>query len=118
MIRLYFALGMALLLSSGCAVRIADFSVVSIKRSNIPAKEVGKRVSGENCAFSFLGLDWLSKDPNLKEAVDQAMQNAGPDYDAMVEVTVYRKTGFWKNCYLVQGTVISTKTSQGSDKPR
>ena len=104
-----FSMIVALLLSSGCAMRIADFSVVSIKQSNIPAKAIGKRVTGENCVFSFLGIDWLSKDPNLKDAIDQAMQSGGPEYDAMVETTVYRKTGLWKSCYMVNGTVISTK---------
>jgi hypothetical protein len=110
MIRRYIALGLMLLLSSGCAIRVADFSVVSVnKQSNIPAKSIGKRVSGENCVFSFLGIDWLSKDPNLKDAIDQAMQSAGPDYDAMVDTTVHRKTGLWSSCYIVKGTVISTK---------
>ena len=104
-----FSTIMALLLSSGCAIRIADFSVVSIKQSNIPAKTIGKRVTGENCVFSWFGIDWLSKDPNLKDAIDQAMQSGGPEYDAMVDTSVYRKTGLWKSCYMVKGTVISTK---------
>lgn len=109
MTRWYIALAVAFFMTSGCAVRVADFSVVSIKNSNIPAKTIGKRVKGENCVTSILGIDWLSKDPNLREAIDKAMQTAGPDYDAMVETVVYRTSGLWKTCYTVTGTVISTK---------
>jgi hypothetical protein len=100
---------MMILLSSGCTIRMADFTVASIKNSNVPAKTVGKSVTGENCVFSWLGISWFGNEPNLKEAVDQAMQNAGPDYDALVNMVIYRKNDILKNCYMVRGTAISTK---------
>jgi len=107
--RWYIALGVALLMASGCAIRVADFSVVSIRSSNIPAKSIGKRVTGESCVFSWFGLSWLGKDPNLKDAFESAMQSGGPEYDAMVDTVVFRTNGLWKSCYTVRGIVISTK---------
>jgi len=109
MTRWYIIAGMALILTAGCAVRVADFTVVSIKNSSIPAKSIGKRVTGESCVFSWFGISWLGKDPNLKDAIDKAMESGGPEYDAMVDTTVYRTNGLLKNCYTVKGTVISTK---------
>jgi hypothetical protein len=109
MTRWVLIIGIVLILSAGCAVRVADFTVVSIKSSSIPAKSIGKRVNGESCTFSWFGISWLGKDPNLKDAIDKAMESAGPDYDAMVDTTVYRTNGFLQNCYTVKGTVISTK---------
>lgn len=41
---LYIVFGMLVLLASGCAIRMADLTVVSIRSSNIPAKSVGSPV--------------------------------------------------------------------------
>jgi hypothetical protein len=103
------ALGVMTMVFSGCSYRLADFTIASIKNSNVPAKTIGKTVTGENCVFSWLGIQWLGKEPNIKEAVDQAMQSAGPEYDALVNMVIYKKTDLLKNCYTVKGTAVSTK---------
>lgn len=110
--RLSIAFGVSVLLLSGCTIRLADFTVVSIKNSNVPAKSIGTRVTGEHCVFSWIGVSWFGTEPNLKEAFGQAMNNAGPEYDALVDAVVYRKNGIWKNCYEVRGIGISTKTAK------
>ena len=110
--RLYIAFGMLVLLASGCTIKMADLTVVSIKSNNIPAKSIGTRVTGEHCVFSWLGVNWFGNDPDLKKALEQAMDKAGPEYDALVEASLSRKNGYWKNCYEVSGTAINTRTGK------
>lgn len=109
--RLSIVFAMLILLMSGCTIKMADLTVVSIMNNNIPAKSIGTRVTGEHCVFSWLGVNWFGNDPDLKKALGQAMAKAGPEFDAMVEVSMSRKNGFWENCYEVTGTAINTKTS-------
>ena len=92
--RLYIAFGMLVLLASGCTIKMADLTVVSIKSNNIPAKSIGTRVTGEHCVFSWLGVNWFGNDPDLKKALEQAMDKAGPEYDALVEASLSRKNGY------------------------
>lgn len=96
-----------ILLSAGCTVRTADFSVASSKQATFPIKSLGKRVSGESCIFSL----WLIhfSEPSIKEAMDQALSQVGPEFDALADVVVHQKIGFFSNCIRVQGTAIGTK---------
>ena len=100
----------AVLLMSGCTVRVADFTFSSTKNSTFPVKSLGKRVTGENCVFSV----WLVhfNEPNVKEAFDRALEQAGPEFDALADVVVLQKIGIFSNCLRVQGTAISTKGSR------
>jgi hypothetical protein len=107
--QLFVVLGVFAIILSGCTIKMADLTVVSIQSNNIPAKSIGTRVTGEHCVLSWLGINWFGGEPNLKEAIDQAMIKAGPEYDALVEASIVRKNGYWNNCYEVTGTAISTK---------
>ncbi len=110
MTRFYIALSVVVVFMAGCTYRLGDFTVVSVKQSNVPAKAIGKRVGGESCVFSWLGVGWFGNEPSLKDAFDRAMQEAGPAYDALVDTIVYRKNNLWENCYYVRGVAISTKS--------
>jgi len=112
MTKFYVALFVAVVLLAGCTTRLGDFTVVSVKHANVPAKSIGKRVAGESCVFSWLGIGWFGNEPSLKDAFDRAMQEAGPDYDALVDTIVYRQNKLLENCYQVRGVAISTKSSK------
>ena len=112
MMRFSSAVFVAVVLLAGCTTRLGDFTVISVKQSNVPAKMIGKRVTGESCVFSWLGIGWFGNEPSLKDAFDRAMQDAGPQYDALVDTIVYRNNKLLENCYIVRGVAISTKNSK------
>ncbi len=96
---------------SGCTIRVVDFTVISTKNVKVPSVSKGSRVTGEDCIpviFVPLGI------PNMKEAIDRAIESAGPEYDALVDGVVYRHNYsfiFGQVCIAVEGTPIDTKTS-------
>lgn len=92
---------------SGCTVRVVDFTVISTKNVSVPTKGKGPRAKGEDCVFSCLGLPFGI--PNMKEAIDRAIENAGGQYDALVDGVVYQKSHPFEICYEVEGTPIDTK---------
>lgn len=101
--------GMVLL--SGCSVRIVDFTAISTKNVNIQAFETGKRVVGEDCAPVVL---FPLAIPNMKTAIDRAIENAGPGYDALTDGVVYSLNQafiFGRICYQVEGTPIQTRSA-------
>jgi hypothetical protein len=112
MTRFFIAISVAVVLLAGCTTRLGDFTVVSVKQSNVPAKSIGKRVTGESCVFSWLGVGWFGNEPSLKDAFDRAMQEAGPEYDALVDAIVYRNNKLFEDCYYVRGVAISTKSTK------
>ncbi len=107
---------LALFALSGCATRLVDFTVISTK--NQIATEgfaKGSRVTGSDCVFVFLiplGA------PNLKSAIDKAIEGAGPGYDALVDGVVYTKNYSFllgQLCYEVQGTPINTRSRAAAE---
>lgn len=100
---------------TGCTQRITDFTIISTKNLTMDTQTKGdKRVTGTDCVpvvLIPLGT------PNLKEAIDNAIENAGPQYNALIDGVVYYKNKsfiFGKICYLVEGTPIATKGSGAS----
>lgn len=96
---------------SGCTQRILDFTVISSKNVNMRVKDAGKggRVKGEDMAtFVIFPLGA----PEVKEAVDRAIENAGPGYDALIDGVIYYKYNvfllFGTFGYQVEGTPIKT----------
>ncbi|GJM17688.1 MAG: hypothetical protein DHS20C13_30150 [Thermodesulfobacteriota bacterium] len=104
-------LSFAIIFFSGCTIRMVDFTVISTKNVNIPSVAKGPRVTGEDCVLVVifpLGI------PNMKEAIDRAIEKAGPEYDALVDGVVYRLNHsflFGQVCFKVEGTPINTKAS-------
>ncbi|MEK7477511.1 MAG: hypothetical protein AAB152_17965 [Candidatus Coatesbacteria bacterium] len=91
---------------AGCSQRIIDFTVISSKNINLPVARGSSRVTGEDC--KIFGR------PELKGAVDRAIESAGTDYDGLVDGVLYFKTGFLglMHCYTVEGTPINSKKPQ------
>ena len=97
----------------GCSTRILDFTVISSKNVNIKVKDSakGERVTGEDMAvYVFFPLG----QPQVKNAVDRAIEKAGPGFDALLDGVIYYKYNvfilFGTFGYTVEGTPI--KTSQ------
>ena len=98
-------------LFSGCTIRLVDFTVLSTKNVQVPIDSTAKRVTGEDCVIVILFPFGI---PNMEEAVDQAIESAGPGYDALVDGVLYQKNHAFligQICYVVEGTAINTKTS-------
>ena len=101
------------LLVSGCSRRMIDFTVISSKNTQlqIPAEAMGERVVGEDTVFVLLGVPLGT--PEIKEAVDKAIQNAGPGYDALVDGVLYQTFGLMTAGFRIEGTPIKTSMVKG-----
>ncbi len=86
---------------SACTFRIVDFTVISSKNTDVKGK-VGKRVKGSDGKCIMLGI------PNMKEAIDRAIQKE-PGADALIDGVVYQKSYPFYMVYEVEGTAINTK---------
>lgn len=102
----------------GCLnYRMIDFTVISSKDTQLKIDESakGSRSEGADVAWSFL---FFTKIPHLKEAVDLAIENAGPGYDALIDgVVYYRQTWYFvatKITFKVEGTPIKTSVLQAN----
>lgn len=110
-ITLLSVLGCMLFGLSGCTIRLGDFTVISSKNVKIPTAVKGERVTGEDCVPVILLPIGI---PNMEEAIDRAIESAGPEYDALVDAVVYSVQQafiFGQICYKAEGTPINTKTS-------
>lgn len=110
-VRNLIVLFVALVVLGGCSTRLVDFTVISSKNVNVPTKQKGQRVTGEDCVFVFISIPFGI--PNMKEAIDRAIETAGPSYDALVDGVVYQTHNPFQMCFKVEGTPINTK-SDGS----
>ena len=105
-----------MVLISGCSRRMIDFTIISSKNTQlqIPEEAMGKRVEGEDTVlWLFIGLGYIPLGtPEIKEAVDEAIQSAGPGYDALVDGVLYQVSEYYlltmKTGYKVVGTPIKT----------
>lgn len=110
------ALGLILMipLLTGCTQRIGDFTIISSKNVNVMANR-GDRVTGQSCVpiiFVPIGV------PDLKSAVDKAIESAGPGFDALEDSVLKARTFLLllvgQACYIVEGTAINTKRGRAS----
>jgi hypothetical protein len=92
-----------------CSNRVIDFTLLSSKNNELTANRArAPRVSGEDCVtvviFPFGKTD-------MKEAVDRAIQKAGPGYSALVDGVVRddRAFLFGKNCIVVEGSPVADR---------
>ena len=107
---------LALLMLSGCPVRVADLTMVSTKNIDLSNTRLdartGQRQTGEDCRFVLLGLPIFGL-PNMEEAVDKALEK-GKGNVMVDEVTEYKNIwvvlGFI-SCINVEGTVLSAPVS-------
>lgn len=96
---------------SGCTIRMVDFTVISTKNVDVPTASKGTRVTGEDCVLVLVFPFGI---PNMKEAIDRTIENAGGNYDALVDGVVYQVNHSFiigQQCFRVEGTPINTKES-------
>ena len=111
---------LASMLISGCSTRMIDFTVISSKNANIQGKSYGQRAEGKDCAGLLLGLIPITGrfQPNMKEAVDRAIEAAGTGYDALIDGVIDQEILilmiYNQVCFVVEGTPINTKDTSTS----
>ena len=96
----------AVVLGAGCgARRVTDFTVISTKNTMLVAKadKRDRRITGEDCTMTLIGV------PNMKSAIDDAIEKAGPEYDALVDGVVWMDDKILFQCYRVEGTPLKAK---------
>ena len=100
-----------LLMLSSCVTRIADLTLVSTKNIDLSDTQLdarkGQRQTGEDCRLFLLGIPFGL--PNLKEAVDEALEK-GKGNVMVDEVTEVKNTWIVLGniiCYHVEGTVLT-----------
>lgn len=96
---------LALLIGSltSCSIRLVDFTVISSKNVNLDIDRTqGKKVKGEKSYF--LGIGW-----NIKDAMDIALETAGPEYDLLVDGVVRYGSYPLISSITVEGTAVSSK---------
>lgn len=92
----------ALFTSTSCTYRLVDFTVISSKNVDIRMdKTMGKKTNGDKTYFLGIGF-------NLKDALDIALDKAGPGYDLLVDGVVRYTAAPFVAIVKVEGTAISS----------
>lgn len=101
--RICFLVAMAAtLLLSSCSYRALDFTIVSTKTFSINVdKSSGVQTEGKSMGFLGLGT-------SIKDAVDNALANAGPGFDLLIDGVIYVKDNVFVTGYKVVGTAINS----------
>jgi len=93
---------------SSCSYRLVDFTIISSKNYNLKIdKTQGVRVSATSNGFLGIGA-------SIKDAMDKALQSAGPDYDLLIDGVVRVNDYFLVSGYKVEGIAISTSKMKAS----
>jgi|AntRauTorcE11897_2_1112592.scaffolds.fasta_scaffold07968_1 hypothetical protein len=99
-IKLILILTFTLLMTAGCSTRLVDFTVISSKNVSLDInKQEGVQVSAKSMGFLSLGV-------SIKDAMDEALSNAGPGYDLLVDGVVRYQDYIFVGGYEVTGTAI------------
>ncbi len=102
---------------SACSARMIDFTVISSKNVSLDGQQRGtQRVTGSVCTPVIV---FPIGQPDLKTAVDRAIESAGPPYNALVDGVVnYQDKSFifGKVCFEVTGTPIAIVSDRPSPK--
>ncbi len=98
-----FILSLTILLLSSCSARLVDFTVISSKNHSIKFNlDEGKATKGKSMGFLALGA-------NIKDAMDEALENAGPQYDVLVNGVVRSKSYPFYGGFEVEGTAVNSR---------
>lgn len=99
-------------LATGCSWPLTQFTLLSTKESAAsPAVAESKRVTGRDCVPVVL-VHW--GEPDLKAAIDSAIESAGPEYDALADGVVTRRYEhflFGRECWEVEGTAVPRRVA-------
>lgn len=90
----------AIFMLSSCSQRLIDFTVISSKNTNLMIdKSQGKFTEGKSMKIFAIGV-------TIKDAMDNALQNAGPQYDMLIDGVVRIKQYPFYGGYVVEGTAV------------
>jgi len=93
---------LTMIIMSSCSYRIIDFTVISSKNVSLMIdKTKGKKVTGSSNGFLGMGA-------SIKDAMDKALESAGPEYDLLLDGVVKVNDYFIVAGYKVEGTAISS----------
>ena len=94
---------------SSCNQRLIDFTVISSKNvtMRLPDDAKGPRTTGKEMK--------MCGQPQLKGAVDKAIENAGPGYDALIDGVVSSRNEVFRMGWVVEGTPIKTGKLKASN---
>lgn len=94
---------------SSCNQRLIDFTVISSKNVTLrlPNDAKGPRTEGKEMK--------MCTQPMLKAAVDKAIENAGPGYDALIDGVVSSRYEVIRSGWVVTGTPIKTSKLKASE---
>jgi len=94
---------------SSCNQRLIDFTVISSKNVTLrlPDDAKGPRSKGKEMR--------MCTQPQLKGAVDKAIENAGPGYDALIDGVVFMRNEIFRTGWIVEGTPIKTGKLKASN---
>ncbi len=91
-----------LFILQACSIRLVDFTVISSKNVNLPIdRSQGQRVEGSKSYF--LGIGW-----NIKDALDEAIQSAGPGADMLIDGVVRYSSYPFISVVKVEGVAINS----------
>lgn len=97
------AMLIAVLTLSSCSQRLVDFTVISSKNHAINFDlDQGKATSGKSMGVFGIGT-------NIKDAMDEAIVNAGPQFDILINGVVRAKNYMFYGGFVVEGTAVSSK---------
>lgn len=90
---------------TSCSMRLVDFTVISSKNVNLAGikKSEGVRVKAEK--VYFLGIGW-----NIKDGIDKALEQAGPQYDMLIDGVVRYGSYPFIATVTVEGTAVNSET--------
>jgi hypothetical protein len=105
-------LAIAMIAFSSCTHRLVDFTVISTKNAEIGVDRTkGKATEGQKGYFLGFGF-------NLKDAIDRALEAAGPQYDLLIDGVVSYQSLPFVIKVKVKGVAVSSgslKASLGED---
>jgi hypothetical protein len=108
-IKLIFVLLSFILVLSSCAFKKGDLTILSTNDIDYHGEVTDNKVEGLHCRpVFFVPIRF----PRLDFAVKDALENAGPEYDALIDVTVYELNQSFiigRFCFKVEGIPINTK---------
>ena len=90
-----------LITSAGCSARLIDFTVISSKNTGMRAPN-GKATKGKSMGFLGFGV-------SIKDAMDDALSNAGRGYDVLIDGVVRQKAYPFFSGFTVEGTAVKSE---------
>lgn len=99
-LRTFFVMAVLMFAFSSCSYRLIDFTVISSKNAGIKVEE-GKQTEGKSIKFLGLGA-------SIKDAMDDALQNAGSQYDMLIDGVVRVKSYPFISGYVVEGKAVKS----------